>query len=92
MKKGLKVFVIILCSLFGLIFLVVAGTAFIFRNEISIYSSIKQLRPANRDILQGGLYEITYKGNYYFEDFIKDGGAKTDKAMTEFLNKKFTKG
>ena len=92
MKKGLKVFVIILCSLFGLIFIVVAGTAFMFRNEISIYSSIKQLRPANRDILQGGLYEITYKGNYYFEDFIKNGGAKTDREITEFLNKKFTKG
>ena len=92
MKKFLKVCVIILCSILGLIFIVVAGTAFVFRNEISVYSSIKQLKPANRDILQGGVYEITYKGNYYFEDFIKQGGAKTDREVTEFLNKKFTKG
>ena len=92
MKKGLKVCIIILSSLLGLIFLIVAGTAFVFRNEISIYSTIKQLRPANRDVLQGGVYEITYKGNYYFEDFIKAGGAKTDKEITDFLNKKFTKG
>ena len=92
MKKGLKVLVIIFCSILGLIFIVVAGTAFIFRNEISVYSSIRQLKSANRDILQGGVYEITYKENYYFEDFIKQGGAKTDREVTEFLNKKFTKG
>ena len=64
MKKGLKVFIIILTSLFGLIFLIAGGIAFVFRNEISVYSSIKQLKPANRDALQGGEYEITYKGNY----------------------------
>ena len=92
MKKGLKVFIIILTSLFGLIFLIAGGIAFVFRNEISVYSSIKQLRPANRDVLQGGVYEITYKGNYYFEDFIKAGGVETDREMTDFLNKKFTKG
>ena len=92
MKKGFKVCIIILCSIIGLIFIVAAGTAFVFRNEISAYSSIRQLKPANRDVLQGGVYEITYKGNYYFEDFIKSGGAKTDREVTEFLNKKITKG
>lgn len=68
MKKPVKIFLIIFASLFALIFLVIAGTAFVFRNEISVYSSIRQLKPADRDVLQGGVYEITYKGNYYFDE------------------------
>ncbi len=92
MKKYQKIILIIPASILTLILLVIAGTAFVFRNEISIYSSIRQLRPANREVLQGGIYEITYKGNYYFEDFLKMGGAKTNGEITDFLNKKFTKG
>ena len=59
MKKYQKIILIIPASILTLILLVIAGTAFVFRNEISIYSSIRQLRPANREVLQGGIYEIT---------------------------------
>lgn len=55
MKKYQKIILIIPASFLTLILLVVAGTAFVFRNEISIYSSIRQLRPANREVLQGGI-------------------------------------
>ena len=92
MKKTVKIILIILASIFCLVFLAIAGTAFVFRNEISVYSSIRQLKPANREEYQGGVYEITYKGNYYFNDYLKMGGVKTDKELTDFLNKKFTKG
>lgn len=92
MKKTVKIILIILASIFCLVFLAIAGTAFVFRNEISVYSSIRQLKPANREEYQGGVYEITYKGNYYFDDYLKMGGVKTDKELTDFLNKKFTKG
>ncbi len=92
MRKPVKIFLIIFASLFALIFLVIAGTAFVFRNEISVYSSIRQLKSADRDVLQGGVYEITYKGNYYFDDFIKMGGAKNDAELTNFFSKKITKG
>ena len=92
MKKPVKIILIILASIFALVFLLLAGTAFVFRNEISVYSSIRQLKPANREEYQGGVYEITYKGNYYFDNFLEMGGAKTDKELTDFMNKKFTKG
>ena len=92
MKRPIKIILIIVASIFALIFLAIAGTAFVFRNEISVYSSIRQLKPANREEYQGGVYEITYKGNYYFDNFLKMGGTKTDKELTDFLNKKFTKG
>ena len=92
MKKPVKIILIILASIFALVFLLLAGTAFVFRNEISVYSSIRQLKPANREEYQGGVYEITYKGNYYFDIFLEMGGAKTDKELTDFMNKKFTKG
>ena len=32
------------------------------------------------------------KGNYYFDDFIKMGGAKNDAELTNFFSKKITKG
>ena len=91
MKKPVKIILIILASIFALVFLLLAGTAFVFRNEISVYSSIRQLKPANREEYQGGVYEITYKGNYYFNDYLKMGGVKNDKELTDFLNKKFGK-
>ena len=70
MKKPVKIILIILASIFALVFLLLAGTAFVFRNEISVYSSIRQLKSANREEYQGGVYEITYKGNYYFDNFL----------------------
>lgn len=70
MKKTGKVLLTIFASIFGIILLGIAIFAFTFRNELSAISSIKLIKAPQRDLLQGGVYEMTFKGNYYFEDFI----------------------
>ena len=92
MKKTGKVLLTIFASIFGIILLGIAIFAFTFRNELSAISSIKLIKAPQRDLLQGGVYEMTFKGNYYFEDFIKSGGAKTDRELSDFVSRKITKG
>ncbi len=92
MKKVLKVCTIVISSILALILLAGLIFAFIFRNEISEISSIKVLKPRVENSLQCGIYEMTFKGDYYFEDFLEGGGAKNDRELLDFIMNKMTKG
>ena len=88
MKKIFKILLLI----FVLIFAAVFAIAFLFRNEISAILSIELRKPRVENSLQCGIYEMTYRGNYYFEDFLEQGGAKDDRELLDFIMKKMTKG
>ena len=92
MKKVSKIICIIFTSLLALILLAFAIITFIFRNEISAISSIKLLKPRVENSLQCGIYEMTFKGDYYFEDYLEQGGAKNDRELLDFIMNKMTKG
>ena len=92
MKKVSKIICIILSSILALLLLAVAIIAFIFRNEISSISSIKVLKPRVENTLQCNIYEMTFKGDYYFEDYLAQGGAKNDRELLDFIMAKMTKG
>ena len=92
MKKVSKIICIVLTSILALILLAFAIITFIFRNEISAISSIKLLKPRVENSLQCGIYEMTCKGDYYFEDYLAQGGAKNDRELLDFIMNKMTKG
>ena len=92
MKKIIKVICIVFSSIISLILISIALIAFIFRNEISAISSIELRKPRVENSLQCGIYEMTYKGDYYFDDFIKQGGTKSDTEFLTFIRNKMTKG
>ena len=92
MKKVSKIICIVLTSILTLILLTSAIITFIFRNEISAISSIKLLKPRVENSLQCGIYEMTCKGDYYFEDYLAQGGAKNDRELLDFIMNKMTKG
>ena len=92
MKKVSKIICIIFTSLLALILLAFAIITFIFRNEISAISSIKLLKPRVENSLQCGIYEMSFKGDYYFEDYLEQGGAKNDRELLDFIMNKMTKG
>lgn len=92
MKKVSKIICIVLTSILALILLAIAIITFIFRNEISAISSIKLLKPRVENSLQCGIYEMTFKGDYYFEDYLEQGGAKNDRELLDFIMNKMTKG
>ena len=92
MKKVIKIITIIISSVFALILITALGLGIIFRNEISAISSIKLLKPRVENSLQCGIYEMTCKGDYYFEDYLEQGGAKNDRELLDFIMNKMTKG
>ena len=92
MKKVSKIICIVTTSLLALILLAFAIITFIFRNEISAISSIKLLKPRVENSLQCGIYEMTCKGDYYFENYLAQGGAKNDRELLDFIMNKMTKG
>ena len=92
MKKVSKIICTVLTSIMILILLAFAIITFIFRNEISAISSIKLLKPRVENSLQCGIYEMTFKGDYYFEDYLEQGGAKNDRELLDFIMNKMTKG
>ena len=92
MKKVAKIVLVILSFLLALVLISVMVFGIIFRNEISAISSIKVLKPRVENSLQCNIYEMTFTGDYYFDDFIAQGGSKNDREFLDFIMNKMTKG
>ena len=92
MKKILKISGIVLSSILALLLITATIFSFIFRNEISTISSIRLLKPRVKNSLQCGIYEMNITGDYYFEDYIAQGGSKNDRELLDFIMNKMTKG
>lgn len=92
MKKVLKVISSVFAVIITLCVLAFTVLLFVFRNEISAISSIELRKPRVENSLQGGIYQMTFKGDYYFEDYLAQGGAKNDRELLDFIMNKMTKG
>ena len=92
MKKALKVTSLVLAAIITVFLLALAALSFVFRNEISAISSIELRKPRVENSLQGGIYQMTFTGDYYFEDYLAQGGAKNDRELLDFIMNKMTKG
>ncbi len=92
MKKITKVFLII-----GVVFMVLVVvpmlTIFIAWNgEIRSVSSVRLIANEVADNKAGPVYEMTVYGDYYFDDFVKQGGMSNDDDLSDFIIQKITKG
>lgn len=92
MKKIVKRSLIIISVV--LVVLVIIGTVTVcslWHNEISTASSFKKLRDRNDEHQDGALYEMTVKGDYYFDEF-KEKGCSSDAELISFITERITKG
>lgn len=64
----------------------------IWHNEISTISSFKHLRDRNDENKEGSVYFMNVKGDFYFDKFIKQGGASNDKELINFITNNITRG
>lgn len=79
--------------LFSLQFSVSAGSIwFLWGNEIRSLISMKELSPRNDEHLDGAVYEMKIAGDYYFDEYLEQGGATNDKDLIQFITDKITKG
>lgn len=69
------------------------GTIYgIWNKELNSISSIKELIPAHSENRAGKVYEMTMDGDYYFDEFISQGGVSNDNELIQFIIDNITKG
>lgn len=82
---------ILIAIAFILLALVIAGFA-MWGNEISTLMSFKHVRQRNDAHLDGSVYTMHVKGGFYLDDFVAQGGVKSDSELIDFITTKITKG
>ncbi len=89
MKKGLKIAgITVACVLL----LAVVAVGIIWGNELLTLASIKEIAPSNEEHRDGFVYEITVSGDYYFDQFLAEGGASSDQELISFITNSIGKG
>ena len=88
LKRILKGILLAVCGFIGAALLTVC---IFWGNEILTFLSIRQI--AESDGKTGyGTYEIHVSGDYYFDEFLEQGGASTVQETKDFLTDHLTKG
>lgn len=91
--KQLKKVLLWLVSIVAALAVVLGIAVFaLWHNEIATVASFQQVRTRNDDHLDGSVYTMEVKGRFYLDDFIAQGGAKSDAELIDFITGKITKG
>lgn len=73
----------------GLVLIVLVGLNF---NILRSLFSVKKLTSSDDEHCDGPVYYMRAYGGYYLEDFVKEGGVKTEEDMLSFISRKLTYG
>ena len=69
------------------------GTVYgIWGKELNSISSIREIIPEHPQNRAGKVYEMTMDGDYYFDEFISQGGVSNDNELIQFIIDNITKG
>ena len=92
MKKTKKILLTIGIVLLSLILIAGILVYALWHNEISTLASIEMLVDANKENKSGPVYIMDVKGDYYFDEFIAQGGVTNDGELIQFIVDNITKG
>ena len=92
MKLGAKIAIGITAGVVALAGIGVGTIYGVWFNEINSIASIKEFIPTHEDNKAGPVYEMSVQGDYYFDDFLAQGGASNDQELINFIVKNITKG
>lgn len=87
-----KILLTVLAVLVVLLVLAFAGIWAVWHNEISSVASIRMLRERNDDHLDGAVYSMEVKGDFYLDDFVAQGGVSSDTELIQFITDNITHG
>ena len=95
-KTKLKLWKKILIGVVATVLVVALGLGVtvyaVWHNEISTIASMKMIRERNDEHLDGAVYMMNVKGGFYLDDFVEQGGVKSDSELIAFVTEKITKG
>lgn len=87
-----KILLTVLAVIVVLLVLAFAGVWAVWHNEISSVASIRMLRERNDDHLDGAVYSMEVKGDFYLDDFVAQGGVSNDTELIQFVTDHITHG
>ena len=87
-----KILLTVLAVIVVLLVLAFAGIWAVWHNEISSVASIQMLRERNDDHLDGAVYSMQVKGDFYLDDFVARGGVSSDTELIQFITDNITHG
>ena len=87
-----KILLTVLAVIVVLLVLAFAGVWAVWHNEISSVASIRMLRERNDDHLDGAVYSMEVKGDFYLDDFVAQGGVSSDTELIQFVTDHITHG
>ena len=82
----------LLLGVLVLVVLLAVAIYAVWGNEIATVISIEKVREANSSHQDGAVYTMNVKGGFYFDEFLEEGGAKSDGELIDFVTAKITKG
>ena len=82
----------ILLTVLVLVLMATAAVLIVWRDEIATLASMKMIRERNDAHLDGAVYAMKVKGGFYLDDFVRQGGVKSDQELINFVTKKITRG
>lgn len=92
MKLWKRILIGITATVLAVVLVLGVAVYAIWHNEIVAIASMKLVRERNDDHLDGAVYTMTVKGDFYLDEFVEQGGVKNDSELIDFITAKITKG
>lgn len=92
MKKTMKILRRILGMLLALVLAAVGVVFLMWKDEILTLNSMEKLRERDDAHLDGAVYTMHVSGGFYLDDFVAQGGVKSDAELIAFVTQKITRG
>ena len=90
--KWVKVTAIVIACILVLLVALAGAAAIVWRNEIATLSSFKKVAERDHAHNDGAVYRMDVAGDFYFDDFLAQGGASSDGELIDFITNSITRG
>ena len=82
----------IACALAALVIALAVAVFALWHNELATLASFQKLSDRDEAHRDGAVYQINFSGDYFFDEFLSQGGASNDAELISFITRSITKG
>ena len=82
----------VLTLILALILVAAVGVCALWHDEIRTAASMKLIRQRDDAHLDGAVYTMHVSGGFYLDEFVAQGGVKSDSELIAFVTEKITRG
>ena len=80
------------CVLAALVIALAVAVFALWHNELTTLASFQKLSDRDEAHRDGAVYQINFSGDYFFDEFLSQGGASNDAELISFITRSITKG